>query len=203
MAKRILAAGVLGGVAMFLWLSLAHVVLGTGSVGIKDIPNEQAMLGAMRTNLPQAGFYFFPGLGLAPRASRAEQNAAMRVYQQKIQDGPSGILIYHPRGEKALTPGQLLTEFGANLVRGILAALLLSLATGLRTYVSRVGFVTLAGIVAGITTNVAYWNWYGFPANYTIAYALTEMVGFVCIGLVAGAIIKHGAPAQMSAKAVA
>lgn len=203
MAKRILAAGILGGVAMFLWLSLAHVVLGTGSVGIKGIPNEQAMLGAMHSNLPQSGFYFFPGLGLPPGASRADQNAAMKVYAQKIQDGPSGILIYHPSGQKALSLSQLLTEFGTNIVQGILAAFLLSLATGLRSYVARVGFVAVAGLLAGITTNTSYWNWYGFPGSYTVAYAFTEIVGFLCVGLVAAAIVKHGVPAQMSEKAVA
>lgn len=203
MAKRIVTAGVLGGVAMFLWLSLAHVVLGTGSVGITEMANEQAMLAAMHSNLPQEGFYFFPGLGLPPGASRAQQSAAMQVYAQKIQDGPSGIMIYHPRGEKALTPGQLLTEFGNNIVQALIVTWLLSLATGLRSYVSRVAFVTVAGVMACITTNVSYWNWYGFPASYTVAYALTEAAGFLCIGVVAAAIIKHPATAQRTATAAA
>jgi lipopolysaccharide export LptBFGC system permease protein LptF len=158
------------------------------------------MLGAMRTSLPQSGFYIFPGMGLPSGATRAQQNAAMQAYQQKIQDGPSGILIYHPNGQKALTPGQLMTEFATNIIQGLLAAFLLSLGTGLHGYAARVSFVTLAGIMAGITTNVSYWNWYGFPASYTASYTLTEIVGFLCIGLVAGAIIKHGSAAPMSAK---
>lgn len=203
MAKRILLAGVLGGLAMFLWASLAHIVLGTGSIGVKEIPNEQAMLGSMRGNLPQAGFYFFPGMGLAPGASRTEQNAAMKVYAQKVESGPSGILIYHPSGQKSLSPGQLLTELGTNVLQGILVAFLLSLATGLHGYVSRVGFVAVAGLMAGITTNISYWNWYGFPGNYTAGYAFTEITGYVCIGLVAAAIIKHKAPALMASRAVA
>jgi hypothetical protein len=176
MAKRILLAGVLGGLAMFIWLSLAHVVLGLGSVGIKEIPNEQAVLGTMSSSLPQAGFYFFPGMGLPAGATRDQQNAAMKVYEQKIQTGPSGLLIYHPSGQRALTPAQLLTELGTNIVQGLVAAFLLSLATGLRSYVSRVGLVTLAGFMAGITTNISYWNWYGFPTSYTVAYAFTEIV---------------------------
>lgn len=203
MAKRILLAGVLGGLAMFIWLSLAHVVLGLGAVGIKEIPNEQAILGTMSSSLPQSGFYVFPGMGLPAGASRDQQNAAMKVYEHKIQNGPSGLLIYHPNGQRALTPAQLLTELGTNIVQGLVAAFLLSLATGLRSYTSRVGLVTLAGFMAGITTNMSYWNWYGFPTSYTVAYAFTEIVGFMCIGLVAGLIIRHEAPAQMSAAAVA
>ena len=201
MAKRILLAGVLGGLAMFLWASLAHMVLGLGEVGIKDIPNEQAILPAMKANLPQGGFYFFPGMGLAPGASRAEQSAAMNAYERKIESGPSGIMIYHPSGQKALTPGKLGTELGTNILQGILAALLLSFATGLRGYVQRVGFVALAGLMAGLTTNISYWTWYGFPGNYTAAYVCTEVMGYVSIGLVAAAIVKQGVPSASSAHA--
>ena len=159
MVKPIFLAGVLGGLAMFLWASLAHIVLGTGSIGVKPIPQEQILLGAMKGNLPQAGFYFFPGLGLSSGASRTEQNAAMQVYEQKIESGPSGILIYHPSGRKALSPSQLVTELTTNIVQGLLAAILLSFAAGLRSYASRVGFVAVSGVMAGITTNVSYCNW--------------------------------------------
>jgi hypothetical protein len=203
MAKRILLAGVLGGLAMFLWSSVAHMVLGTGSVGVRDIPSEQAIVGTMKTNLPQAGFYFFPGLGVVPGASRADRNAAMKVFGEKVASGPSGILIYHPSGQKAISSGQLLTELGTNILQGILAALLLSFAIGLRSYASRVGFVTAAGVMAGITTNISYWNWYGFPGNYTFAYACTEIVGYLCIGLVAAAIVKQKTWEPKSSRAAA
>lgn len=200
MAKRIVLAAVLGGLAMFLWSSIAHMALGLGSLGVQDIPNEQAMIGVMKSNLAQSGFYFFPGLGLAPGASRAERNAAMNVYQQKVANGPSGILIYHPSGQKAISAGQLLTEFGTNVVQALLAAILLAFA-GLRAYGARVGFVGLAGVMAGITTNISYWTWYGFPGSYTAGYAFTEIMGYVCIGLVAAAIVKNSKPVALSARA--
>jgi hypothetical protein len=200
MAKRIVLAGVLGGLAMFLWSSIAHMALGLGSVGIQDLPNEQAMMGAMKSNLAQSGFYFFPGLGVAPGASRAEKNAAMNVYQQKVANGPSGILVYHSSGQKAISAGQLLTELGTNIVQALLAAILLAFA-GLRSYGARVGFVALAGVMAGITTNISYWTWYGFPGSYTAGYAFTEIVGYVCIGLVAAAIVKNSKPSAITAHA--
>ena len=200
MAKRIVLAAVLGGLAMFLWSSIAHMALGLGSLGIKDIPNEQAMLGAMKANLPQPGFYFFPGLGLAPGASRTERNAAMDVYQQKVASGPSGILVYHSSGQKAISAGQLLTELGTNIVQALLASILLAFA-GLRRYGARAGFVALAGVMAGITTNISYWTWYGFPGSYTTGYAFTEVMGYVCIGLVAAAIVNNSAPMAANARA--
>lgn len=104
MTKRIVLAGVLGGLAMFLWSSIAHMALGLGSLGIKDIPNEQAMLGAMKTNLPQPGFYFFPALGLAPGASRTERTAAMDVYQQKVASGRVEFLCITRADRRRLAP---------------------------------------------------------------------------------------------------
>lgn len=186
MAKRIALAAVLGGLAMFVWSSIAHMALGLGSLGIKDIPNEQAMLGAMETNLPQPGFYFFPALGLSPGASRTERNAAMGVFQKKVASGPSGILAYHSSGQKAISAGQLLTELGANIVQALLASILLAFA-GLRSHRARLGFVGVAGAMADITTNVSYWTWYGFPGSYTTGYAFTEILAYVCIGLVVAA----------------
>ena len=41
MGKRVVLAGLLGGVAMFMWMSLAHVVLPIGETGVQEIANER------------------------------------------------------------------------------------------------------------------------------------------------------------------
>ncbi len=46
------------------------------------------------------------------------------------------------------------------------------------------------------TTNIPYWNWYGFPSNYTAAYMSIEIIGFLCVGLVAGLLLKNRSPAS-------
>jgi len=167
---------------MFAWKSIAHMVLPLGQSGIREIPNEQALLGAMHSTLGEtSGFYFFPGMGTAPDA--------MAQYDKKLATSPSGLLIYHPPGEKSLTAGQMITEFVTEALEALLAAILLS-RTRIPTYAGRVGFVTLVGVVAGMATNLSYWNWYGFPVDYTAVYILIEIVGFLCIGLVAAWQIK-------------
>lgn len=194
--KRVLLAGVLGGIAMFVWSSIAHVASSLGTMGIKEIPNEQVVLSGMQTQMGgSSGLYAFPGLGLGPNATRQEKNAAMQQYDQKLAANPSGILIYHPPGAKALTPGQLMTEFLTELAEALLLALLLA-QTNLATFPSRMGFVTLAALMAAITTNVPYWNWYGFPSSYTTAYMGIELVGYLVAGLVVAAILKTRASAS-------
>lgn len=201
MTKRVLLAGLLAGVAMFAWTSLAHMVLPLGDAGIKEIPNEPGVLSAMHSTLGEAsGFYFFPGTGLGPNATMQQKRAAMDQYGQKLAVNPSGILIYHPAGAMPMTTGQLATEFFTELIEALLVVVLLS-QTRLTSFISRLGFVIVAGMLATIATNVSYWNWYGFPAAYTAAYMTTGIVGFICAGLVAAAVMKEKVPATMAAAA--
>jgi hypothetical protein len=44
---KILFIGVLGGIVMFIWTSIAHMALPFGEAGIREIPNESAVLSAM------------------------------------------------------------------------------------------------------------------------------------------------------------
>ena len=190
MGKKLLA-GVLGGLAFFFWSYVAHDVLPLGKAGIKEIPNEQAVLSSMKANMPEHGLYFLPGLRLPENATRAQQAAAMEARMRKVETGPSGFLVYHPALNFSF--GRALgVELGTNILQVLLAVLLLGQAS-LVSFAARWRFITVAGILAGISTNISYWNWYGFPGNYTLAYVCTVAMGFVFAGLVAAAIVKPGA----------
>jgi hypothetical protein len=187
---RTLLAGIAGGVGMFVWASIAHVALPLATIGVREITtNEPALLSDMQSSLgANSGLYLFPSLGWKPGDSSERKGAAMRAYEGKLATNPSGLLMYHPPGQKAITAGQLLTEFLAELVATLIAVFLL-LQAHLATYAARVGFITLAGILAAIPTNVSYWNWYGFPASYTAVYMFIQIVGFIVAGLIAAAIL--------------
>lgn len=195
MAKRILLAGVLGGIAMFLWSGIAHMATNLGTVGISEIPSEQGVLSAMQAQLGNnSGLYLYPGMGVGPNATREQQQAAMRQYDQKLAANPSGLLIYHPPGEKGLTGGRLGTEFATELIEALFLAFLLA-QTNLRSFGSKLVFVIVAGLMAAITTNLPYWNWYGFPMAYTANYMMTQIVGYIIAGMVAiGVLGKSAAP---------
>lgn len=190
MTKRVLLAGLLGGIAMYVWTFVAHEVLPFGEAGVKEIPNEAPVLSAMRASIGDAaGFYIFPGSGLGPNATSQQKQAAMQQYEQKLAANPTGILIYHPPGTPFVFPRRLAIEFLTELIQSLLAVILLAQAHLLR-FAARVGFVVLIGVLASIATNVSYWNWYGFPAIYTAAYMTTGIVGYLCVALIAAAIVK-------------
>ena len=195
MVMRILLAGILGGIVMFIWTSIAHMVLPLGEAGINEIPNESAVLGVMQSSIgDKAGLYIFPGLGVGKSATREEKSEAMKQMQQRIAANPSGILMYHPPGRPFAFGKALAIEFSTEVLQAILVVWLLA-QTRIGSLGGRVGFVLIAGILAVITTNVSYWNWYGFPGVYTASYMLIEIVGFVLVGIVAGLVLRKRGPA--------
>ncbi|PYK10280.1 MAG: hypothetical protein DME61_03740 [Verrucomicrobia bacterium] len=63
---KLLVAGILGGIVMFIWTSIAHMALPLGEAGIGEIPNESAVLSSMQSTIgEQSGLYVFPALALA------------------------------------------------------------------------------------------------------------------------------------------
>jgi len=190
---KILLAGILGGIVMFIWTSIAHMALPLGEAGLGEIPNESAVLSAMQSNIgEQTGLYIFPGRGLGKNATRQEKQEAMKHMGEKIATNPSGILMYHAPG-RPLSLGKLLgVEFATELLEAILVVFLLA-QTRIASFVGRVGFVLAAGILAAIATNVSYWNWHGFPSVYTASYMLIQIVGFLCVGIVAALVLRKAA----------
>lgn len=104
---------------------------------------------------------------------------------------PSGILVYNAAGSRSATLSrwrwvELLTQ----LAQAILVVVLLSW-TRLTTFIGRVTFVLVAGVIAAIASNVGNWNWYGFPLDYTLVWLCVQIVGFLCVGLIAALILKR------------
>ena len=190
MTTRIILAGVLGAIAMFVWTAIAHMFLPFGEAGIGEIPNEEAVLTAMQSSIgTKTGLYMFPGMGLGPDASHAQRSEAMKGYEDKLAKNPTGLLMYHPPGRAMMMPRHLTIEFFTELLQALLVVALLA-QTAIVTFGGRLGFVLVAGILATITTNVSYWNWWGFPTVYTASYMFIQIVGFFLVGLVAAFIFR-------------
>jgi hypothetical protein len=194
--KRIVLAGILGGLTLFVWTFVAHQFLGLGEMGVGEIPNEAVVLNAMRGAIPEAGFYIFPGVGLGPKATMAERKAAMPEYMKKYEQSPHGVLVYHPASGPFNYGAALGRQFALQVLQALLAAWLVSSAASGRGYSARVGIVVVAGVLAAIGTNIEYWNWYAFPGNYTAGYMTTQIVGFVLAGFVIAALVKNETAAR-------
>lgn len=175
MAKKIILGGLVGAVVVFIVSSLWHTVLGLGEVGIRTLPNEDAVMAAMRASITQPGFYIFPAPNMTPGRSKEQQSADNAAYASKFRQGPNGILIYSPGGEDFNFGKALLNQFLFNLVAALILAWILAMGAAGSSFGARALIVLLASIFAGVVYILPYWNWYGFP----IAYIFGDMAGWV------------------------
>jgi hypothetical protein len=193
MSIRILLAGIFGGAVMFVWNFVAHDVLPLGEMGQRFMQNEDAVTSALQSNLGEnSGFYIFPLGGLTPGATSDQKKAAMQKAEKQMAEGAAGVLIYRPKRVFNF-PKRLGIEFATDVAEALIAIFLLA-QTGIRGFAGKVGFVLTAGILAAITTNIPYANWYGFPKDYTLSQMIMTIVGFLLVGIVAGLILKPKSP---------
>ena len=189
---KIILAGVLGAIAMFFWTFVAHELLPLGEAGIGELPKDEAVVDALQSSAGnKSGLYIYPGMGLGPDATHQQRNAVMDKYVEKLEKNASGLILYHPAGSRPMNMAKFLTiEFVTELVEALLAVYLLA-KTRIFTFGGRLGFVTTAGILAAIATNISYWNWWGFPTVYTASYMFIQVVGFFLVGLVAAFMFRR------------
>lgn len=197
MAKRVILAGILGGLVFFFWGFVYHELLPFGESGLKELPNEQAVLSSFKSSISEPGLYLFPDWGLGPNATSAQKRAAMDEMNRKAATGPQGFLVYAPIG-RPLSSAMLLTEFATNVVQALIVAFLLAQAA-LRRFSSRLGFAFVIGVVAAITTNISFWNFYRFPTTFTISTIVFLIIAYFFVGLVAAAIVKSSGPRSATA----
>jgi hypothetical protein len=196
--KRIFLSGLVAGIAFFIWLSVIHLATPLGQVGVRAIPNEAEVVSAVKNTIPQDGFYFFPNAMTAPGATKDEKKAAMDAAMEKMKTSPTGIMIVHPKGKAPLAANLLIIEFLNDVLQGMLLAWLLSVST-MTTMRGKITFALVVGLAATCVTNVSYWNWYGFPTDYTLAYMFGEVSGYVVMGLaIAVMTLEHSKSAAKS-----
>lgn len=181
---RILIAGLVAAIAMFVWSAIAHMATPLAATGVSQMQDEKVVLGAMKQGIGEkSGLYIFPWVD--PKDPKM-----MDKMSERMKTDPDGILIYHPAGSTStdMTP-LMIKEFAKQLAQALIAAFLLSL-TVMTGYAARAGFVMMIGVFAALGTDTSYWIWYGFPLDYTLAQITIALGEAVAAGLVIAAIVK-------------
>lgn len=99
-----------------------------------------------------------------------------------IETQPYELMMFTPAG----VPMNMGARMGVQAVGDILACLLAAwlftcALLSLTSFVSRVGFVMGLAVFSFLVSEVPYWNWYNFPADFT-AFAFGVQVNRVAGG---------------------
>ena len=109
------------------------------------------------------------------------------AWEARYRTGPTGMLIYHPTGETAVSPKKLLIQLLSNLLAAAIVAFVVSLM--LAPYWQRVLAIALLGGFACLTISTIYWNWYGYPTSFFIAQVIDQVVGWLLAGLAIAKVV--------------
>lgn len=180
MNRRVILAGVLAGLTVFVWSAISHMVLPLGEIGVEPVPNASAVLPVLAENVKQNGLYLFP----------FEQDAAK--WEEAYRTNPHGILVLTPAGAAPVFGKLLATEALSNIAGGILAAFLFVAAgLGAAGFVPKLAFGAALGGFASLAIDVSQWNWYGFPANYMAAQLVDAVIAWSLAALVMGLVLRR------------
>ena len=177
MVKRVVLAGLFGGLAMFAWLAAAHMSP-LGEIGVGSMPREILVTETLDSGVGgSGGLYVFP----------ADPEAGPSV--------PSGFMVFYPDNVMTMTAREPLGELAKDVVQALLLALLLAQAVA-AGYLRRLGLAAAAGLMVALTTHGSYHLWYRFPLDFTLADGAITLVAYV----VAGAVIAAVLPRRRSAE---
>src|SRR5688500_12493122 len=160
---RIVIAGIVAGLLVFVWGALAHSVL-LSNAGMQE-PTESAQnvaLAALQGSLDQEGVYLLP---MMPEAAW-EDDAAMARFGADAAQRPYAVVVFQHQGTNidAGFPGLLARQAGLDLLAGLLAAFVAASIAGSLT--RRALSVAAMGVFAWLVVAAPYWNWYRFPAEF-------------------------------------
>ncbi len=180
--KRIWVAGILAGIAVFVFSAILHMATPVGHMGLRSLPGEESIAAAMRAGIPEPGLYFFPGMEMGRTLTAEEQKA----WTDRYVAGPTGLLVYSPGGKAPMLPRQLGVELLADVLAACLAAFVLSHAA--MPFGRRAFAVMLLGVFAWLAESMSFWNWYGFPTAWAVADLVDQAGGWLVGGLVIAAL---------------
>lgn len=175
---RVLIAGLIGGIVMFVWGVAAHMALGLGEEGIHLPANENAVLSSLHEGLgSQPGVYILPSLDPA----KMGDEAVLKAYSAKAAASPYAFVVYLPQGADMMQMGpQIARQWASDTLAALALTFMLGLAgLGFRR---RVALAATAAIFAWLCTMVPYWNWYRFPLDFTLAALVEQLIGWLLAG---------------------
>ena len=185
---RILVAAIFGGIVMFFWGFVAHMLLGLGNPGIHQPVHEDVVLSSLHEGLGDT-----PGVYILPSFDPKQWNdqSARAAYAKKSSSSPYAWVVYLPQGEDMTDMHRQLPRQWAS---DTLAALALACVMGLAAigFARRMGIAAAAAVFAWLSVLVPYWNWYRFPGALTWAALAEQLIGWLLAGAVMAWWIGRG-----------
>jgi hypothetical protein len=173
--KKLIIASIVGGIIMFAWQFLSWPVLNLHKAANRYTANQDAILAALNTNLPEEGGYMVPAL--PENASSADHEKLMEEANGK----PWATIQYHKSMES--TTGAMIK----NMVRALLVDIIMIwLFCWILSKINLPGFGTIfmaslfTGLIVFFSSPYAisiWYKWFDIMAHFTDAMVSWGLCG--------------------------
>jgi hypothetical protein len=174
--KKLIIASLLGGLTLFVWGGISWMALPFHNENLRELPNEAAVVAALQSSNATTGTYRIPGTGPGS--------------MDKMKVGPIAMIQYHAEG---VEPGPMYFLKGllVEILAMCIAVMMLSkISWSLASYANRVKFMMMIGLLLAVAGRLSDWAYMGNSAEFTILFALDDIIGWTLAGLVVAKFTK-------------
>lgn len=183
MGTRFILAGVLAGLAMFVWGAMSHMLLPWHNANYNSFRDEDLVAEVVMTEAPHSGIYVSPMAGAMEEGITDEERARRETESwEKSAKGPVVFMAIAREGMAGMAMPMIL-DFIVLVLMSFVLLWLLAAVPGL-TFGGKVLFVTIAGTVGMAVVQLEQWIWYVFPTGYVLVNIVDGAVRWAIGGAV-------------------
>jgi hypothetical protein len=197
MLVRVLIAGVVGGILVFIMGAVEHAALGLQSRTMLRVPDEQTFIEHLKSRNLKPGLYDFPAM-----PANVKEKDQAKLYDEinaRYKAGPAGLLLIAPTGEDMMGAKTLGLEWASNTIAAMLVAWIVSLMGADTGFLRRWLSVVAIGVVGWLSLTASYGIWYRFPHAFCHDELYCVLLEWVVAGLAIAAIVRRP-PALVATK---
>lgn len=189
MSLRIIAAGLVGGLLIFITGAFNHMVLNFEARAMQPLPDEEAFKAVLSSQQVKHGIYPFPYHD--EKTASVDQEKAYEKLNEIYKAGPNGLLIVGRTGEDMMSAHELGGEFGTNCFAALAIAWIVSRFAPQTRFFTRWLAVVLMGVAAWLSLSASQAIWYRFPGSFVHDELYGVLLESAVAGLAIAAIVRH------------
>lgn len=181
---RVIAAGFIGAVIVFVWGAVSWMVLNLWDEDIRDLPGDGALERMINEQVPEDGAYYFPAM------PAMDDPAAVEAWEASHREGPIGMVTIQKEGADPYSMTSMLGGFLISLLSALLISGVLGYAGSIgSSYGGRAAIGIVFAIFAVASTYAMQWNWFWWPSDYAMALSADVLIGWIIAALVMAAVV--------------
>ncbi len=183
MNARFILAGILAGVAMFMYGAMSHMLLPWHEATTQTFRDEDLVAEVLMKEAPTSGIYIAPMAGMLDEGLTSEQkDQRMNEAWDKGKKGPNIFMSFHREGKDGMAAPMIL-DFLTLVLMSFLMLWLLAAAPNL-TFTGKLLFVIIAGTVGMAVVQLEQWIWWSFSTSYVLVNIVDGAIRWAVGGLV-------------------